>query len=123
MYVTINNIVGGKRINLAYPIRGKEVAVVSIFSDNAQCRAKKPCKVLMSNEERILLEGTFMANELSPFVGRNLTIAHWMAAITSLIRTSFVGVMGMVISLDELDNTDNLEYGRLSNVLQSMHNG
>ena len=33
MYITINNIIGEKRIDLNYPIRGKEAAVVSVFSD------------------------------------------------------------------------------------------
>ena len=41
MYVTITNIVGEKRTDLAYPITNfdssKEVAVVSLFSDNIQC--------------------------------------------------------------------------------------
>ena len=30
----IDNIKGEKRIDLTYPIKGKEVAVVSMFSDN-----------------------------------------------------------------------------------------
>ena len=36
MYVTVTHIIGKKRIDLTYPIRGKEVAVVSVFSDNIQ---------------------------------------------------------------------------------------
>ena len=34
MYVTIDNIIGEKMINLDYLILGKEVAIVSTFSDN-----------------------------------------------------------------------------------------
>ena len=37
MYITINDIIGEKMIDLAYPIQnfdsGKEVAVISMFSD------------------------------------------------------------------------------------------
>ena len=36
MYITINDVIGEKRINLSYTIQGKEVAVVSMFSDNVQ---------------------------------------------------------------------------------------
>ena len=36
MYITITDIIGEKRIDLAYPIPGEEVAVVSVFSDNIQ---------------------------------------------------------------------------------------
>ena len=40
MYITVNNVIGEKRVNLSYPIQNfdssKEVAVVSMFSDNIQ---------------------------------------------------------------------------------------
>ena len=34
MYITINDIIGEKTIDLSYPIKGKDIAVVSILSDN-----------------------------------------------------------------------------------------
>ena len=45
MYITINNITGEKRIDLANPIQGTKVAFVSMFSDNIQYRIKEPVKV------------------------------------------------------------------------------
>ena len=37
MYITINGIIGEKRIDLSYPIHsGKEIIVVSMFSNNVQ---------------------------------------------------------------------------------------
>ena len=40
MYITIDNIVGEKTIDLSYPIKGKEAsaeaAVVSVLSNNVQ---------------------------------------------------------------------------------------
>ena len=36
MYIMIGNIIGEKRIDLAYPIQGKKVAVVRVFSENIQ---------------------------------------------------------------------------------------
>ena len=45
MYVTINNIIGEKRIDLAYLILGKEVVIVRMFSDNVQYQLGEPVKV------------------------------------------------------------------------------
>ena len=53
MYVMITDIVGEKRIDLTYPIRGQEVVVISMFSDNIQYQIKEPLKVLLiTNKEK-----------------------------------------------------------------------
>ena len=117
MYITITGIVGEKQINLAYPIRGKEVAIVCIFSDNIQYQVKKPLKVLMSNHGRTLPEGTFMASELSTFVARILLIAPLDGSDNITKTNKLAGVTEVVISLDELNITDNLKDERPSNVL------
>ena len=58
MYITITDVVGEKRrIDLAYLIQNldssKEVANVSMFSDNIQYQIKEPLKVmLITNEEK-----------------------------------------------------------------------
>ena len=59
MYIMINDIVGNERIDLAYPIQNldssKEVAIISIFSNNVQYQIKEPLKVLLiTNEEKQL---------------------------------------------------------------------
>ena len=40
MYITIKDVIGEKRIDLAYPIKNfdssKEIAVITMFSDNIQ---------------------------------------------------------------------------------------
>ena len=36
MYITINDVIGEARIDLSYPIKGKEIAVVSMHSNNVQ---------------------------------------------------------------------------------------
>ena len=45
MYITINNVIGEKRISLSYLIQNfdssKEVAIVSMFSDNIQYEITK----------------------------------------------------------------------------------
>ena len=45
MYITINNIIGERRIKLSYPIQNfdssKEVTVVRMFTDNIQYEITK----------------------------------------------------------------------------------
>ena len=37
MYITINDIIGEKRIDLSYPIcSGRKIAVISMLNDNVQ---------------------------------------------------------------------------------------
>ena len=72
MYVKIKDIICEKRIDLAYPIQGKEVAVISMFSDNIQYWIRKTLKVILSNEEVRLPEGVFMDRELNLSVGRKV---------------------------------------------------
>ena len=46
MYITINDVIGEKTIDLPYPIQNfdssKEVAVVRMLSDNIQYKVTKP---------------------------------------------------------------------------------
>ena len=46
MYVKINNVIGEKKINLTYSVKNldssKEVAIISVFSDNVQYKFMKP---------------------------------------------------------------------------------
>ena len=50
MYITINDIKGEKTIDLSYPIcsttgRSKEIAVISMLSENTQYEMTKPLKL------------------------------------------------------------------------------
>ena len=73
MYITINNIIDEKRINLSYPIRGKRVAVVIMLRDNVQYWLKGPIKVLLKMSEEIALnKGVYMDRELSSLIGMEL---------------------------------------------------
>ena len=70
MYVTITNIIGEKRIDLVYPVRGKEVAVVSMFSDNGQYWLKEPMKVLLkTGKEKKLSKRVYTDKELNTLIG------------------------------------------------------
>ena len=77
MYTTITDVVGEKRIDLAYLIQNldssKEVAFVSMFSDNVQYQMKEPLKVmLIMNKEKQLLEVVRTGRELYASIGRKV---------------------------------------------------
>ena len=126
MYITITDIVGEKRIDLAYLILNldlsQEVTVVSMLSDNIQYQIKEPLKVLqITNKEKQLLEEVFMDIELNTSIGRKLMTIP-LDANDNIIKTDKLAcVMEKVISLDELNNTDYLEDGRHKNVLLRSH--
>ena len=122
MYTAITDIVGEKRIDLDYPIWGKEVTVVSLFSDNVQYLVKKTLKLRLPNGEKILLEGGFTAGELSMFVGRNLLINPMDASENIIKMNKLAGITEMLVSLNELYSSDNLEDGKPSNVLLEFMN-
>ena len=75
MYITINDVVGEKRIDLAYPIQGKEAAVVSMFSDNVQYWLKEPMKILLkTGKETTLSKGVYTDKELNAILGPELKL-------------------------------------------------
>ena len=122
MYITITDIIGEKRVDLSYPIRGKEVAVISVFSDNIQYQIREPVKALLiKNEERQLLKGTFIGRKLSASIEGKLRTAPLVAKGNIIKMEKLTGITEVVLSLDELDNTDNMEDERLSNILLRYH--
>ena len=119
MYITINDIIGKKRIDLSYPIHsGKEIAVVSMFSNNVQYWLKGHLKVqLKSGEEIMLNKAVYTDKELNALIGLELK-SQMMDSHNDVLRTNKLEkVMKMVISLEELNNSNNLEDGRPSNTL------
>ena len=75
MYITINNIIGEKTIDLSYPIQNfdssKEVAVVSMFSDNIQYKVTETFNLkLIDNSEKQISNGSYTKREIDAIVGR-----------------------------------------------------
>ena len=120
MYIMITDIMGEKRTDLIYSIRGKEVTVISMISDSIQYQIKEPLKVMLMNKERWLLEGIFMDRELNMSIGRKVIMLLDVHDHT-VKMDNLAGVTEMVLSLDELNNTDNLEDRSLSNILLRHH--
>ena len=76
----INNIIGEKKIDLVYLIQGKEVAIISMFSDDVQYQIREPVKVLLiTNEKRQLPKGMFWGRELNASVERKVIITPLVA--------------------------------------------
>ena len=116
MYITINDIIGEKRIDLAYPIQGKEIAVVIMLSDNVQYWLKEYIKVqLKSSKEIMLKKGEYTDKELNYLIGTELKL-QMLSSRDDVLRTNKLEkVMKMTISLEELDNSNSLEDGKPSN--------
>ena len=123
MYITISDVIGEETIDLSYPIRGTEVAVVSLFSDNIQYWLKKPIKVsLYTGEEKTLSKGVYAKKELNALLGTELTSTKFIDDVSNVLKQNKLeGISEIVLSLDELDNTDNLENGKSSSTLLTYH--
>ena len=119
MYIIITDIVGEKRINLAYLIQGKEVTTVSMFSNNV---IREPVKVLLiMNKEKAAPRRGVYGRKLNASVGRKL-ITTPLDSNDNIVKVDKLAcVMEMVPSLDELDNTDTMENVRLSSILLRYH--
>ena len=74
MYITINDIIGEKTIDLSYPIcSGKKIAVISMFSNNVQDLLKEPMKlVLKMGEDVELKKGVYTDKELNAIIGSEM---------------------------------------------------
>ena len=119
MYITINDVIGEKRIDLSYPIRSnKEIAVVSMLSDNVQYWLQGSIEVLLKTGKKIVLnKGVYTDKELNSLIGTELK-SQMLDSRNDVLRTNKLEkVTKMVISLNELANSDNLEDGRPSNTL------
>ena len=119
MYITINDIKGEKRIDLSYPIHPKkEIAVVSMFSNNAQIWLQRSIEVLLYTGKKIVLnKGAYTDEELDSLIGTELS-SQMLDSCDDVLRTNKLEkITRMVISLNELNNSDNLEDGRPSNTL------
>ena len=115
MYITIND----KRFDLSYPIYPrKEIAVITMFSDNTQYEIKEPLDLkLKGNDEKQIPSGSYTMRELRAFLERKMILTN-LDKDSRVIKTEkFTKITNMIFNLDELDNSDNLEDERPSNTL------
>ena len=75
MYITINDIISEKRIDLSYPIKGKEIAVVSMLSNNVQYWLQGSIEMLLKMGKKIVLnKGVYMDKELNTLIGTEMRV-------------------------------------------------
>ena len=126
MYITINDIIGEKTTDRSYPIYStdgwsearKEIAVVSMHISNSQILLHRSIEVLLKTGKKIVLnKEVYTDKELNSLIGTELK-SQMLDSRNKVLRTNNLEkVMKMIISLNELNNSDNLEDGRPSNVL------
>ena len=126
MYITINDIIGEKMIDLSYPIhstvgRGKarkEIAVVSMHISNSQILLHRSIEVLSVTGKKIVLnKEVYTDKELNSLIGMELK-SQMLDSSSDILRINKLEkITKMILSLDELDNSDNLEDVRPSNIL------
>ena len=88
-----------------------------MFSNNVQYRLQGSIEVLLKTGKKIVLnKGVYTDKELNSLIGLELKLQ--MASREDVLRTKKLEkVTKMVISLNELNNSNNLEDGRPSNTL------
>ena len=68
MYITINDVIGEKRIDLSYPIHPrKEITVITMFSDNIQYKVVKPHPIIddiSPGDKKLIPSKTYAGREL-----------------------------------------------------------
>ena len=94
-----------------------QVAVISMLSDSVQYWLQGSIEVLLPMGKKIVLnKGVYTDKELNAILGPGLKLQ--MVSQEDLLRTNNLEkVTKMTIRLNELDNSNNLEDGRLSNTL------
>ena len=112
-------------IDLSYPIHPtarqgearKEIAVVSMHISNSQILLHRSIEVLLKTSKKIVLnKGVFMDKELNSLIGIELK-SQMLDSQNDILRTNKLEkITKMIISLNKLGNSDNLENGRSSNV-------
>ena len=122
MYITINDITGEKTIDLSYPIQNynsnKEVAVISMFSDNIQYEVTETFNLkLIDNSEKQILNRSYTKREIDGIVGTKHILADLSNNFRIIKTNKLAKVIDMIFNLNEIDNSDNLKDGRPNDAL------
>ena len=113
MYIMINDIKGEKTIDLSYPIHSKkEIAVVSMHISNSKILLHRSIEFLLKTGKKIVLnKGVYTDKELNSLIRMELK-SQMLDSSNDIQRTNkLVNDTKITISLNELNNSDNLEDG------------
>ena len=127
MYITINDIIGEKRIDLSYPIhsgrevpegpRSTEIAVVSLLNNNVQYQILKLHSVMdpISDTKKMIPSRTYAGREVLSMLEGMVELNEFLFDDQVIKKNKLKGITEITLNLNELDNSDNLEDGRPSN--------
>ena len=127
MYITINDIKGEKRIDLSYSIQNfdssMEIAVIRMLSDNVKYEILKLRAVMdpISDTKKMIPSGTYAGRELLSIVEGMVELNQFVVDDQVIKKNKLKGIKEMIINLDELNKSDNLEDGHPSNTLFTYH--
>ena len=96
------------KLNLAYPIRGEEVAIVSVFIDNIQYGFTKPWAIDLESRSKQVAAGTYTRRESINLGEGKIEISQFDTDSRIKRMKSSAGITEMVFDLDELVNSNNL---------------
>ena len=123
MYITINNIIGEKRIDLSYSIQNfdsdKEIAVIRMFSDNVKYEILKLCSVMdpISDTKKMIPKRAYAGRELIFMLEGMVELNQFEVddQVTKMNRLK--DITEITLNLDKLNNSNNFKDGRSSNSL------
>ena len=127
MYITINNIKGEKRIDLSYSTQNfdssMEIAVIRMLSNNVKYEILKLRAVMdpISDTKKMIPSGIYAGRELLSIVEGMAELNQFVVDDQAIETNKLKGITEMIINLDELNNSDNLEHGHPSNSLLTYH--
>ena len=119
MYITINDIIGKKTIDLYYPIQnfdsGKEVAVIRMLRDHVQYQILKLRAVMdpISDTKKMIPSRTYTGRELLSMLEGMVELNKFLVDDQVIKKNKLKGITEMILNLNELDNSDNLKMGDL----------
>ena len=127
MYITINNIKGGKRIDLSYSIQNfdsdKEITVIRMLSDNVKYEILKLRAVMdpISDAKKTIPRGTYASRELISMLEGIVELNQFEVDDQVTKTNKLKGITEITLNLGELNNSVNLKDGRPSNELLIYH--
>ena len=103
----------------------KEIAAIEIFADNVTYEITAPLKLALSagvgKAEKLIPRREYTSRELNAFLADNITLTP-LSNDPRVIKTNkLANITELNFQLSELDNTNNLLDGTISNNLMTYH--
>ena len=100
-----------------------EIAVIRMLSDNVKYEILKLRAVMdpISDTKKMIPSGTYAGRELLTIVEGMVELNQFVVDDQVIKKNKLKSITEMIINLDELNNSDNLEDGHPSNTLFTYH--